>query len=79
MEIIHQGPVPPYRQIAARLRERIDAGEFVPERDPLPSRRTIAQDAGVALTTVDRALAVLEDEGLIFSAPTRGWYVKRQE
>lgn len=78
MEIEHRGPVPPYRQIAARLRERINAGEFRPGIDPLPSRKTISQEAGVALMTVDRALGVLRDEGLIESVPARGWYVRVQ-
>jgi len=79
MEIVHNGPVPPYRQIARWLRDRIQAGEFAPDRDPLPSRKAISQETGVALTTVDRALAVLEEDGLAYPVPGRGWFVRPAE
>jgi DNA-binding GntR family transcriptional regulator len=77
VEIIHNGPVPPYRQIAAQLRERIEAGEFTPDVDPLPSLKQIVQETGVAVTTAIRAYRLLQDEGLVYSAPGRGWYVQR--
>lgn len=79
MEIIRDGPVPVYRQIAGHLRRRIAAGEFEPDRDPLPSRKTISQETGAALTTVDRAMQLLRDEGLVYTVPAKGSYVRRQE
>lgn len=77
IEIIHNGPVPPYRQIAAWLRGRIEAGEWVPEQDPLPSLKQLVQQTGVATTTVLRALDVLREAGLIYTVPARGTYVRR--
>lgn len=76
VEIIHNGPVPPYRQIAAQLRERIAAGEFTPDVTPLPSLKQIVQETGVAVTTAIRALDVLRDENLIYTVPGRGSFVR---
>lgn len=66
---------PPYRQLAAILRARIEAGEIVTR---LPGERALAEEYGVALGTVRKTLGVLRDEGLIET--TRGWgsYVRRQ-
>lgn len=67
------GPVPPYLQVAAHLREQISSGERPPG-----SRITEAEieDAyEVARSTARRTLAVLRDEGLIYTVPQRGSYV----
>jgi DNA-binding GntR family transcriptional regulator len=74
VEIIYDGPVPPHRQIAAWLRERIAAGEFDGGRR-LPTQAALVQELGVAATTVRRALAVLREEGLIYTVPARGSFV----
>lgn len=66
--IDHDSGVPPYRQLAAILRTRIEAGEFTGR---LPSDRTLAQEYGVATGTVRKAVAVLRDGGLIETA--HGW------
>jgi DNA-binding GntR family transcriptional regulator len=54
--------VPPYRQIADRLREQIRAGELAP-RSRLPSIERLVQEDGVARLTARKALGVLVDEG----------------
>ena len=54
--------VPPYRQIADRLRGQIRAGELAP-RSRLPSIERLVQEEGVARLTARKALAVLVDEG----------------
>lgn len=61
---------PPYRVIAAALRDRIEAGEFAPG-DALPSITRLAQEYGVAKTTAQKALRVLVDEGL--ARGVQGW------
>ena len=61
---------PPYRVIAAVLRERIEACEFAPG-DALPSITRLAQEYGVAKTTAQKALRVLVDEGL--ARGVQGW------
>ena len=70
-----RGAEPPHRQIAAWLRARIEAGEFLPGEDPLPSEKDLVQLFGVARDTPRRAVQVLRDEGLVVTVPQRGTYV----
>jgi DNA-binding GntR family transcriptional regulator len=74
-EINRRGAVPPHRQIAAWLRTRIEAGEFRPNEDPLPSEKDLVGLFGVARDTARRAFQVLRDEGLVVTIPHRGTYV----
>jgi GntR family transcriptional regulator len=74
-EINRRGAVPPHRQIAAWLRTRIEAGEFRPGEDPLPSEKDLVDLFGVARDTARRAVQVLRDEGLVETIPHRGTYV----
>jgi DNA-binding GntR family transcriptional regulator len=74
-EISRRGAVPPHRQIAAWLRARIEAGEFRPGEDPLPSEKDLVDLFGVARDTARRAVAALRDEGLVETIPQRGTYV----
>jgi GntR family transcriptional regulator len=66
---------PPYRQIANWLRGRIEAGDFRPGIDPLPSEKELVETFEVARETARRAVAVLRDEGLVRTVPQRGTYV----
>jgi DNA-binding GntR family transcriptional regulator len=68
---IHRGP-PPWRQVAEDLRRRIADGEWAGR---LPSEKTLAQDYGVALGTVRKALMELRSEGLIMTDKGWGSYV----
>jgi GntR family transcriptional regulator len=74
-EINRRGAVPPHRQIAAWLRTRIQAGEFRPDEDPLPSEKDLVDLFGVARDTARRAVQVLRDEGLVVTVAHRGTYV----
>jgi GntR family transcriptional regulator len=77
-EINPRSAVPPYRQIAAWLRSRIEAGEFRPGEDPLPSEKDLVDLFGVAIDTARRAVQVLREEGLVETIPQRGTYVLPQ-
>jgi GntR family transcriptional regulator len=69
--------VPVYRQLADLLREQVASGELAP-RTPLPSAKTLAQQHGIAIGTVTRAVDVLREEGLVRTIPGRGvWVVDR--
>lgn len=59
---------PTYRQLAGILRERIAAGDLTGR---LPGERTMAQEYGVAIGTVRKAVALLRGEGLIETV--HGW------
>jgi len=68
-------PRPPYQQIAAELRAAIKTGEYGPG-DKLPSGPDLTKRYGVAKMTVDRALAVLREEGLTVSRQGSGVFVR---
>ena len=74
VSIDHEGDVPVYIQLADLLRARILSGELAPRR-PVPSKRTLMQDYGVAGGTIDKAVAILRAEGLVRTVRGRGIYV----
>jgi GntR family transcriptional regulator len=74
VSIDHEGDVPVYVQLADILRARIESGELAPRR-PVPSKRTLMQDYGVAGGTIDKAIAILRAEGLVRTVVGRGIYV----
>ncbi|WP_405612818.1 TetR/AcrR family transcriptional regulator C-terminal domain-containing protein [Streptomyces sp. NBC_01511] len=65
---------PPYLRIAAELRRRIASGELAPG-DRVPSTRRITQEWGVAMATATKALAALNQEGLVRAVPGVGTVV----
>lgn len=74
-DIDHESAIPVYRQVAAILKERIDAGTYQPGRR-LPSVRDLVQEFGIAQLTGRKALRVLVDDGLAEMSPGMGTYVK---
>jgi DNA-binding GntR family transcriptional regulator len=62
--------MPPYQQIAADLRARIESGDLAPG-DMLPSITRLSQEYGVAKGTAVKALDVLKREGL--TRTVAGW------
>jgi GntR family transcriptional regulator len=67
-------PIPPYRQIAAILRRRIESGQYAPDTR-IPTESELVEAFEVARTTARRAIEVLREEGLIYTVPQRGSYV----
>jgi GntR family transcriptional regulator len=70
--ISRDSEVPPWRQLAGILRDRIMSGEYTGR---LPGERHLAQEYGLALVTVRKAVHLLRDEGLVRSTPGWGTYV----
>lgn len=66
--------IKPYERIAAELAERIRAGELRPDY-PIPSETTLRQQYGVAKGTARRAVALLREQGWVFTVEKRGSYV----
>jgi GntR family transcriptional regulator len=62
-------PTSEFRQVAAELRRRIQAGQYGPGSQ-LPTEGEIAEEIGVTRPTVNRAFSMLRSEGLI--RPVRG-------
>jgi GntR family transcriptional regulator len=73
-----EGPVPPWLQVTAAIRERIRSGELPPGA-MVPSLVTMHQEYGIAKTTARKVLSQLRDEGLIVTVPGWGSFVKEQK
>lgn len=69
---------PIYIQLSEHLKRRIIVGGF-PPGGRLPSVRELAQEAGVNPNTMQRALAGLEQDGLVYSQRTAGRFVTEDE
>lgn len=65
---------PIYQQIISQIKERIVAGEWK-AGSKLKSVRELALEAGVNPNTMQKALAELEREGLVYSQRTAGRFV----
>jgi DNA-binding transcriptional MocR family regulator len=68
------GPIPPYRRIAAEIRQRITSGALR-TGDRVPSTRQLVQEFGVAMATATKVLATLRQEGLVRTLPGIGTVV----
>jgi GntR family transcriptional regulator len=74
VSIDHRAEQPPFEQLAAILRARIESGELA-DGQMIPSITTLAQEYNLANTTVRKALAALREEGLIRTRPAWGTFV----
>ena len=70
-----QNSTPLYEQLYAQLASQIRSGELAPG-SPLPGRRTMANQLGVSVNTVDAAYQMLAAEGLAEARPRSGFYVQ---
>jgi DNA-binding GntR family transcriptional regulator len=73
IEIDIRSKVPSYRQLADQIRAAIAAGEYAAD-DPIPSLRQLEQRSGLAQATVQHAIRVLIDEGLVYTVTGRGTF-----
>ncbi|MGJ6963598.1 winged helix-turn-helix domain-containing protein [Streptosporangium sp. G11] len=63
-----------YTQVADHISLRITAGDLRPG-SRLPGERALAEEYGVALGTVRRAIEELRDRGLVVTLPAKGTFV----
>ena len=63
-----------YLQLYRQLRRDIVSG-VLPAGTKLPSKRSLSEELGVSVITVEHALALLSDEGYLLSRPRSGSYV----
>lgn len=75
MKISNDSPEHPYVQLAGLLREQIRSGAIGPR---LPSIMELAELSGLSTATVKRALGLLIDEGLAYTVPGRGTFVRER-
>jgi DNA-binding transcriptional MocR family regulator len=69
-----ENDLPVYQRLAEAIGERIAKNELA-EGDRLPPQRDIARAVGVNVTTVTRAISILQQRGLIEARPGRGTVV----
>lgn len=69
-----QRPAARYRQVADDLRAAISRGTY-PAGTALPSQPTLAREYGLNQTSISRAIALLEAEGLVRTEHGRGCFV----
>ena len=68
---------PIYKQLIDHIRLDIASGSFKPG-DRIPPVRELAAEAGVNPNTMQRALAELERDGLIYTNRTSGRYISEE-
>jgi GntR family transcriptional regulator len=76
MEVDRESPQAPYRQVAEVLKGRIISGQYR-SGSRLPSIQDLVQEFGIARTTANKALRLLESEGLAELSPGMGFYVSQ--
>lgn len=74
---MRDGPVAPWRQIAAIYRQRIESGEL-PPGTRLPSIRSLSQEFQVATTTAQKVIEWLRDEGYAVTSPMGTFVTERR-
>lgn len=67
--------VPKYQQVARQLGNKLRLG-LLSEGDKLPSVRTLSQELGVSINTIQQAYYALEAEGLVEARPQSGYYAR---
>ncbi|MGN9775265.1 GntR family transcriptional regulator [Micromonospora sp. H33] len=69
-------PIPTggYREVAEDLSARIRSGEY-PPGERLPTYKELADLYKVSVTTVQRAIIILQDRGLVVGLQGRGLWV----
>jgi len=78
MEWKFSDDIPIYQQIMDMIKQQIASGELT-AGEKLPSVRDMALVAGVNPNTMQKALAELEREGLLYSKRTAGRFVAEQK
>ena len=74
IRVDQSGEIPIYLQIRDQIIEGIARGELSPG-DSLPSVRQLAADLGINLHTVNKAYAVLRDEGYVAMRGRKGDFI----
>jgi len=76
VQIDHEAGDWPYEQVAAHYRQAITSGELAPGTR-LPSLGALVRETGLSTKTIQRAMKLLEREGLVRVIPSRGTFVAR--
>jgi len=75
MPKLKRGTAPVYGSMQEEISRRIREGEFKPE-DALPSENDLSAQFGISRGSVRTALTELAQDGLVYTLPGKGWFVK---
>ncbi len=64
--MVHTKPAPLFVQVSETIKARIDSGKYKPG-DILPAYKDIADEMGISLITVRKAMDILVDDGRVLS------------
>ncbi|QFR02804.1 winged helix-turn-helix transcriptional regulator [Streptomyces phaeolivaceus] len=67
-----------YLQVVHHIAEQIRTGRL-PVGARLPAERDLAEQYGVAVNTVRRAVRDLRDQGLVITVPIKGTFVRAEQ
>lgn len=73
-----QGKESIFEQIKKQIIKFVELGVLKPG-DKLPSVRSLAQDLGINPNTVQRAYALLEEEGIVYTINKKGAFVSGKD
>jgi GntR family transcriptional regulator len=74
VDLVPKDPVMPTERVVADVRAKVGGGELVPG-DHLPPVTQMAAEYGVSRTTILKALALLREEGVVYTVPRWGTFV----
>ena len=74
INIQSKGGIPIYTQISNQIKEAILAGQLQ-RGEALPSIRGLSADLKISVITTKKAYEELEQEGMIYSVPGKGFFV----
>ncbi|MGP3914277.1 winged helix-turn-helix domain-containing protein [Nonomuraea sp. 10N515B] len=63
-----------WEQVADEIKRRVEGGEYRPGM-PLPGERRLADELGVSVGTIRRAMLELREEGVLKTLPQKGTFV----
>jgi len=66
-----------YKAVAAEIKRRIAAGQYKTHM-PIPAERRLAEELGVAVGTIRRAVELLREEGVVYTLPQKGTFVGQE-
>lgn len=74
INIQSKGGIPIYTQISNQIKEAILTGQLQ-NGEALPSIRGLSADLKISVITTKKAYEELEQEGMIYSVPSKGFFV----
>lgn len=71
---LREGPLYAWKQVADHVEALIRAGELAANAR-LPGERALAEEYGVAIGTIRRAVQDLRERGIVTTLPSKGTFV----